>query len=371
MAPNHRDRPDPFFLTAVRHAARRCGVTRLADVTGLDRIGLPVWQAVRPASRALSVHQGKALSVAAAQLGALCEAIESHCAEQVEADGPICAVSALPTTQRPADPTDFLMNRSRHPDWDEPVPWSTAVDLITDCQLFLPHAFVSLDLRFGVPSRWERSSNGLGAGPDEAHALATALFELIERDALARWNAAGQVARLASRIEPETIPFDWFQTWRARIADLGGEVDVFAIKTVTGAPAFRCTIGGDAAFGIARRLAVGCACHADGALALVKAFAEAVQTRLTLIAGVRDDLLFRHYLAANDPGAPGGWPPGQTWRDTNDLADPIGETVDRLAERGYRQIAVKRLDRNLDGVVVIKAFVPGLGLEGRSRRVPT
>ena len=32
-------------------AARHAGVTRLADLTGLDRLGVPVWQAVRPWSR--------------------------------------------------------------------------------------------------------------------------------------------------------------------------------------------------------------------------------------------------------------------------------------------------------------------------------
>src|SRR3546814_15588111 len=63
----------PFLKTALA-AAELCGVTRLADITRLDRLGLPVWQAVRPAGRALSVHQGKGASPLAARIGALCEA---------------------------------------------------------------------------------------------------------------------------------------------------------------------------------------------------------------------------------------------------------------------------------------------------------
>ena len=35
------------LLPASRAAAAQAGVTRLADITRLDRIGLPVWQAVR------------------------------------------------------------------------------------------------------------------------------------------------------------------------------------------------------------------------------------------------------------------------------------------------------------------------------------
>src|SRR3546814_8113336 len=89
----------PFLKTALA-AAELCGVTRLADITRLDRLGLPVWQAVRPAGRALSVHQGKGASPLAARIGALCEAIECHCAENAPADGPLCSFADLPPDAR-------------------------------------------------------------------------------------------------------------------------------------------------------------------------------------------------------------------------------------------------------------------------------
>ena len=47
------------------------GITRLADVTGLDNIGIPVFQAIRPNARSLSVSQGKGVSLEAAQASAL------------------------------------------------------------------------------------------------------------------------------------------------------------------------------------------------------------------------------------------------------------------------------------------------------------
>lgn len=37
----------------------RCGITRIANITGLDRVGVPVYTAIRPNSRALSTSQGK------------------------------------------------------------------------------------------------------------------------------------------------------------------------------------------------------------------------------------------------------------------------------------------------------------------------
>mgnify|MGYP006149433749 FL=1 len=51
----HRSRRPADTLARIAPAARALGVTRLADVTGLDRIGIPVFQAVRPLSLSLSV----------------------------------------------------------------------------------------------------------------------------------------------------------------------------------------------------------------------------------------------------------------------------------------------------------------------------
>jgi hypothetical protein len=49
-------------LRRIRPLMAPAGITRLADVTGLDRVGIPVYQAIRPGSRNLSVSQGKGLS---------------------------------------------------------------------------------------------------------------------------------------------------------------------------------------------------------------------------------------------------------------------------------------------------------------------
>ena len=72
----HRRQPPVATLAAIRPIAAHCGVTRLADVTGLDTIGIPVFQAIRPLARSLSVSQGKGVTRVAARVSALMEAIE-------------------------------------------------------------------------------------------------------------------------------------------------------------------------------------------------------------------------------------------------------------------------------------------------------
>ena len=61
----------------------RMGITRLANITGLDRIGIPVAIAVRPNSRSVSVSQGKGYDLPQAMASALMEACEGFHAEEI------------------------------------------------------------------------------------------------------------------------------------------------------------------------------------------------------------------------------------------------------------------------------------------------
>jgi ribosomal protein S12 methylthiotransferase accessory factor len=355
------------FLACARAAATRCGVTRLADVTGLDRLGLPVWQAVRPAGRSLSVHQGKGATAEAARIGALCEAIEAHCAETAPADGPLCRFPDLAEPERAPEIGDYCRVRNEPPDPAAPIQWCRAFDLATGRDCYLPHDLVSLDYTRGLPNAFERVSSGLGAGAGEADALATSLLELIERDAVGEWQRLPPSARRATSIRVPTIPFDWFQRWRDRFASLDIAAQVFRAASLADVPVFVCVIGGIEEFGPAYRRFYGTAAHGDPEAALFKALAEAIQSRLTLIAGVRDDIMPSYYARprTKPPVARAG---ERRWDEAEPLPGRPEWLAERLAQAGYPQVAVKRLDDGRDGVAVTRAFVPGLGSSSRTRR---
>src|SRR5437764_448852 len=59
----HRVADPRETLARVRPYMARMGLTRLGNITGLDRIGIPVAIAVRPNSRSVSVSQGKLLDL--------------------------------------------------------------------------------------------------------------------------------------------------------------------------------------------------------------------------------------------------------------------------------------------------------------------
>src|SRR5262245_55043582 len=73
----HRSRHPRDTLEAYLPLCSAFGITRLANVTGLDYIGIPVYQCVRPNSRTLSCSQGKGLTLEAAKASALMESIET------------------------------------------------------------------------------------------------------------------------------------------------------------------------------------------------------------------------------------------------------------------------------------------------------
>ena len=62
----HRVCPPEETLERLRPHLATMGITRVANVTGLDRTGVPVVMVVRPNARSVAVSQGKGLTLAAA-----------------------------------------------------------------------------------------------------------------------------------------------------------------------------------------------------------------------------------------------------------------------------------------------------------------
>lgn len=61
---------------------KQLGITRVASVTALDRIGIPVYLATRPNSCTLAVTQGKGIDDDSARASAIMEAAEQAIAER-------------------------------------------------------------------------------------------------------------------------------------------------------------------------------------------------------------------------------------------------------------------------------------------------
>lgn len=319
------------------------------------------------------VSIGKGLSAGIARKGALMESCEAWHAERrvvVAAHGTWADVSR---THRSVDPLALPSAIGRRPRLDEVFDWTTATDLLTGDDWLLPSAYVSLDFRVGVHEdvRVARSSNGLSAGASDAHALRHGLLEVLERAAEDTWRTSND----SRRVDLDTVPHDRrVDDLLGRIRNAGLYLAAWDVTDRTGVPCFAAVVlsAPDAATFRTQGPHDGFCCHPDPATALTGAILEALQKRLTYIAGSRDDLSTTELVRATDPDlAAAVWQevtserPVRTMREVRigaahaAPAQQFTELLRVIQAAGSGPVLAVDLTDSLLGLAVWKVVVPG------------
>ena len=124
---------------------RIMGITRVANVTGLDTVGIPVVMVCRPNSRSLAVSQGKGLDLMAAKASGLMESIEQYHAERVSLPLRLASYEELRYTDRVVDVTTLphIAGGLFHPNLR--LLWIEGFDLLQDEAVWVPYELVHTD----------------------------------------------------------------------------------------------------------------------------------------------------------------------------------------------------------------------------------
>ncbi|MGW1339455.1 YcaO-like family protein [Kribbella sp. NPDC002412] len=332
----------------------RFGITRLAEVTWLDSIGVPVYQAVRPTARTLSVSQGKGVTRELAKVSAAMEAVELWHAEQAGSVVTAEVGELAPTLDFRLDELSLLPRH--HLNDALRIGWSRARGLGDQQPTFVPTDCVRLDATTGTdwaPKVFRASSNGLASGNILPEATLHGLYEVVERDAL---------QRTAQAVDPGTVTGSSAEVLdRFRAARI--DVRIEHKTSPTRLPCFRAVIW-DEAFPVHF---VGAGCHLDADVALSRALTEAAQSRLTTIAGTRDDLGTEEYQLARTVRPRPSWPASRSIPFDEvesivygDFADDLRLVVDRVVAHTGRQPLVVDHTRTDLGVPVVTVVCPGL-----------
>jgi YcaO-like protein with predicted kinase domain len=175
-------------LARVQPLLRPMGITRIANITGLDDIGLPVVNVVRPNARSNAVSQGKGLDLDAAKASGVMEAIETYCAEHILQPLKLANATEMARHHRLPDLTALPRPTGSRFEKDTPILWIEGHDILGGEPIWVPFELVHMN--FTVPpvpgsGHFLLSSNGLASGNVLAEALGHGLGELIERDASA------------------------------------------------------------------------------------------------------------------------------------------------------------------------------------------
>ena len=185
--------PASLLSPAAARLAERAGITRVADVTALDRIGVPVVMVIRPASRSFVVSQGKGLTREAAALSGLMESLEGFCAETPRGPFLYRSPEEMAADRRCVDVRALPRARRQRVQPGERLFWMEGRSLRDGAAVRTPLESVHTDYVVPsgvVPGHVLVSSTGLGAGFDRDAAVLHALCEVIERDAFSLFAAA-------------------------------------------------------------------------------------------------------------------------------------------------------------------------------------
>ncbi|MGW1765901.1 YcaO-like family protein [Streptomyces sp. NPDC002073] len=339
------------------------GITRVADLTDLDTIGIPVWTAIRPAAATLVASAGKGIDHASARISAVMESLEVAASEQARPEV-VARGSALEV-----EPGYGVAELSLHPvslvDDRTALDWVEGWDLVSHTPALLPAAAVGL--RGWAADAWQpatfvTTTNGLAGGNDHVEAALHGLLELCERDALARLGDGDAV-----RVEPDSVG-DRLGAVMDRIRAAGADAVLERIPSLPGTYAYTCWLTQPEMW----QVFAGSGCHTDAPIAAERALLEAVQSRGSTISGGRDDIPEWTFRLQGAPGArpravpprseplPASAAPGTGPVALDDVLDGLVAAVH--ARTGRPVIAVDLTPDGRPWPAVVQVFAPGLGL---------
>lgn len=357
-------------VTPLQHAI---GVTRVANITGLDYIGIPVTAVHRPNARSLSVSQGKGATLDAARASGLMESLELFHAEHV--DHPIVSGSFATVRRgglRVVDVDGLARPKRSTFTTRKAIPWIEGRELPTGEPVLVPFELVHTDFRFPRPptsGAFTVDGNGLASGNHPLEAIVHGLCEVIERDATTLWFERDGPSN--TRVDPATVDDAGCRELLDRYAAADVDVAIWDATTDVGVASFVCQIAdlpgrrqrqGSGAHGMG--------CHPDRTIALFRALAEAAQCRLTWISGARDDARADEYDASDEAAdcervtmAVRG--PMRSFRDVPMFqADTFQEDLEwilgRLERVGIAGALAVDLTKPEFGIPVVRVIVPGL-----------
>lgn len=270
---------------------KTAGITRIADITDLDRIGLPVFTAIRPTAEdgAISIYGGKGITKDHAKASAMMEGFERYSAERQDSDETIIStVSEISEKGNYIEPKSLNLNQTlEKKDLSElTLEWSIAHDLISCKDYYVPsNAVFHPYINDSYDSLFKSNTNGLASGNIIEEAILHGIFEVIERDA---WSIFELTHKNYSQINLDSIESEIVNKTIAKFESEGIKIKLMDftadIKVPTIAASADDTVTRDAGL-----LTLGMGTHLDPEVAILRALTEVAQSRATQINGARED----------------------------------------------------------------------------------
>jgi ribosomal protein S12 methylthiotransferase accessory factor len=371
----HRAIAPEDTIKNVESKLRTAGVTRVAEITHLDRIGIPVYSAIRPdaAEGAVSIYAGKGATKPQAKASAMMESFERYSAElnDEHRQNFVCGVFEGSLDEYISPNSLILPNLLFDPETSE-MEWVRSTNLKDDnVVLVSANAVYHPYITENTVKIFQSNTNGLASGNKLEEAVFHGMMEVVERDA---WSIFESKRKQKPEISCENTENEIIKNILSMFKEAGINVrlvDLTAdVKITTVAAVSDDTILKDPAL-----LTLGVGTHLDPEIAVIRALTEVAQSRATQIHGTREDTVRAVFMRKAGyqrmKRINSHWF-GESERsiDLNELKNDSGrsfkddiETSKKLLSKcGFEDILYVDLTRPEIEIPVVRVLIPGMEL---------
>lgn len=400
-----RIQPVEETLKKVNPLVKQIGITRVADITDMDRLRIPNYSAVLPGTEDyIWVYSGKGPTKNHAKASVIMESIERFSSLPANYEGKILTGKYKELSKsydvlkydEVIEPLSFQLTDEMNMDY------CIGYDLINQRDILVPSSLAIFRYAPNPPSINPYSffhTNGLASGNVMEEAICHALCEVIERDAvsIAEFSSSAFQYHLLKTIENgflnkgiriRSLESKNFIDDNTVYSDIDLDVldyppvkkivrefnkcqislKVKDITTEIGIPTFIASsvewVNHDYGY-----LVEGHGTHPDSRIALMRAITEVSQSRAANIQGSRDDLRKMKYDPQNSDENK-SWqfmasPKKKAFAEVNsfyndDILDDIKLILGNLKNKGFKNAIVVNLTNSRLQVPVVRIIVPGL-----------
>ena len=283
---------------------RTAGITRITEITHLDRVKIPVFSSIRPTAQSggVSVYAGKGATVEQARASAMMEGFERYSAEKQDIDQEKISISAYNEIKNDSvlNPRDLLLPKSFENQNIEmqKLEWIEAEEIISESPILVPanavfHPYIpNREIKPSAMAMFKGNTNGLASGNVIEEAVIHGIFEVVERDA---WSIFELTKRNKKQIDLDTIENETVNELVEKFTEQDIKIKLMDITADLKIPTIVASAD-DTILKDAALLTLGVGTHLNPEIAAIRALSEVAQSRATQIHGTREDTVRADFM---------------------------------------------------------------------------
>jgi ribosomal protein S12 methylthiotransferase accessory factor len=357
----HREVAPAETLARIEPHLAEFGVTQCSEITWLDRVGIPVYAALR--ARALIPEAeyscGKGLTGVAARVSCLMEAIEMAHWDTPPSNLKRASLAELArdgeTAAQPSRLPNFV--GSSWFDDDRVVEWVEGVALRTGQRVWVPAAASYV---VEHPHLFLSETHGLASGNSLLEATLHGLYEILERRLLSKAIDEGAALEV---VDLSSIQDDSIKDLLQRIREAQLKLVLLSPSRRTPLPVFMAFLVDPNPLAATARVHRGAGAHLSRSVAVSRAITEAVQSRVVYL--IAPDKYLSHSLSerARVEELLSTAEPNSEWCDFPDRAEPALSLDYQRAMECMEAVQLTRIYRvdmtRRPGIHVVRMVVEG------------